>query len=439
LKQIRRAYEEENLLESLVEEIDQDKDLGRELHRAVFIADQTADPEYFDLVKGDEMLVDDETRNRLAEFDAVIENDFRRHWTRDRIREVLTQLAETEIALPDLVYSDEILETAFRQENEELLRYLLLHMNYFTSYSGLFNIHNPIRFKMIQRVLQSLRPLSRLSAIKNSSLPYTLRFAFEIEECNRDLAQAWFAAHRGDTNKNIYQEIILAINDSFLLGKIQKCPAISQAITQALLEIPEKYRKDIKEWRVFRNSPLYLDVLEPEEIESLLIQPNQRPEIIEKLLTDWQVDRVGLLRELMEDDNWPAFKQILMALKYVSRKEEYNENFQRQLYELYSDFLAGRLRRKRKQIHIWGPLSKWAAGEYNMETHFLEIFRRKYLLRALKKSLSDSQFPVHFLEDLINSATFQELSDEQVLRMIEDLRLENPDKAEQFHELVFNK
>ena len=118
LKQIRRAYEEENLLESLVEEISQDKALGRELHRAVYKADQTADSPYADLIMGEEILTDDEeTQNRLAEFDAAVEEDFQRHWTRDRIREVLTLTTEVEnqevsedeeieAMPPDLVYGE---------------------------------------------------------------------------------------------------------------------------------------------------------------------------------------------------------------------------------------------------------------------------------------------------------------------------------------------
>jgi hypothetical protein len=56
LKQIRRAYEEESLLESLIEEIAENPSLSRALHRAVYIRDLAADSEYYDLIVLGDML-----------------------------------------------------------------------------------------------------------------------------------------------------------------------------------------------------------------------------------------------------------------------------------------------------------------------------------------------------------------------------------------------
>lgn len=170
--------------------------------------------------------------------------------------------------------------------------------------------------------------------------------------------------------------------------------------------------------------------LQPEEVEALLIKPYQDPELIKRLLVEWEIDRVDLLRELMEKNQWESFYQILQAIAAITPSEDYNREYQKKLYQLFSDFLSERVRRRQKKIYVWTPFRR--DDERMVEILFLKSLKRKYLLEGLKKSFSG---------DLGIGGLFSypkwkyDLSPSQIKELIDHVREKDPTQADLIQEV----
>lgn len=392
---LRRNYEEANLLDSLVEDIYQDSELAYQLQknvRAIDWNEEHKEDDYEDL-------------DQFAAEEEVYINDEFKKMSRDQIKRILTissaqKMAEEEgqIEIPrrgdeKLHYADPIVRTALQRDNPDLLRYYFLVTPEIVLYiTGIIQEYEN-KSKFVNEVLTSLEPLARLPFIRNSHLYLLYQF------CKPKIIRAFFDSNREDKIK----ELSMMFNTSFLKPNLEKCPNTTAALAEGIRNMgKEAYpvKETLERWY----NPFLDQVLIAEDIEPLLME-TMRNNIRIKLLSDWDVDRVGLLRELMEKKNWYAFQNILRAI--VSLSEDYDEKYQKELWELFRDFHEGRLDRFSKRNLIWDG-SNIVEGELLMETLLLEALRGKYFLKGLKLALSSTNNPLRYLPNIKNK--FRELN-----------------------------
>lgn len=401
LKQLRQAYLEANLLESLVEEIASDLALSLALHEVVFQIKHEIDSEY----ENEDTDLNYLVQKARREYVEAQEKDFRKNWNRQAIRRTLED--------PEI----NLLSFALKFSNPNLIKYSLLNQ----ARLGDLYLNTLSHEKLINSALDDLEPITRLPLVREAKLDDILRRRTTLQ--NRILLA--FLQRYPNQIKTFLEKYLdyYEYEKQFLKG-------LGEIITTLPEEEIETYRKS----PAIQKSLLRFYLLRPEEVEPTLIE-SRNETLIKILLQEYDIDLGGLLSELMDRGLWIALKRILLASSTL--KKEYDPEYQAGLYSFYLDFLDQRNERKETDIDIWGNSDRYSdSGDYNMETIILESLQGPYLFKALQKSLSDSHFPLDYLQELLENQNFFILEEAQVESLIRQLEKQNPRRAKKFRSML---
>jgi hypothetical protein len=382
-QELREKYRDANRFESLVEEIADNPEMSQKLHSLVFSQYNGTGQE------------------TPEDYQKQIDQNFEKHWDRDRIRQILTKTYQRRGDEPPfLEYFRPLLETAFYFENEELLIYLAKHPAVRLAQFSEFIFDKSSEKEdqaAVQWMVQTFKKIKNLASLplfQEMSLSEAVNFESVAKDCSGDFIRAFF--ERMDEAQK-YEQIAAFLMSRGSIRKLQgqdECAGIKEALAEAILSLSDQNLVKIRNHKVIQAGPFQAELVRPEEVEKLLTDPSSRKEFIQALLLRWDIDRVSLLRELMETNQWPAFRQILAAMAELNltgketKENRENEEYQADLYQLYRDFVAGRYDRHQAGIHTWLD-SGHVADDVNYDIFFLQALSGPYFAKAVLNFFQD--------------------------------------------------
>lgn len=349
---------------------------------------------------------------------------------RDQVRATLTKSQTVTgpnktVLYKELVFINPIGTLALKTQSEDLLAYYFLNETDFWREIEIDEDKETNLF--IDSVLQEMRPLTRLPLLDYTNLAILIGFANETcSEVRLELLKSFFEKQRDDQGSQLEDALSMLYTPKL-------CTPIEDLLIEAAQKYPPAIQKDLADLVKRNNRKIFYALVQTEDVEDYI--KTESLTIVRDLLSQWNVDRINLLRELLKE-NRVQFWIVIEALADLNLAgEEQDEEYQEAMYELFKEVRSSYLRKGQKETR--GP-----AITPEAEVMLIKTLRGPYLVSALKYAFTrDAIDPFdlrgHFRamsteynNDLYSSKVVQMSASEEIADLLEYVQRKKPGLAE---------